>query len=212
MIKKASILCIFSLCVALLAGCMQGERIKGGSLTHDNISGRTVQTQSQDPKTPSTLQTEHSTELIIPAFSKVMVGSNIITLSSNTSYRTVDKVSSVAGSAQKNTLGDTIAKLKSLAWLTYLGAALIIFGIVSAVYPPVKLLVNSLTTSLLLIVAGVAFIALPTLLVGHELAILLVGGGVVVVWYLAHKHGSISAELKTIKSIFVTNDTQPPAK
>ena len=71
------------------------------------------------------------------------------------------------------------------------GIALFMFGLASIFYPPLKLLIGSMTTSAAICAGGLALMVLPTLVVGNELLIL---GGVasaVALWFLAHRHGRL---------------------
>jgi uncharacterized membrane protein YccC len=68
---------------------------------------------------------------------------------------------------------------------------LFVFGLASLVYPPLKVIVGSVTTSAALMLGGVALMVLPSMIVGNELLIL---GGVglgVGAWFLAHRHGEL---------------------
>ena len=96
------------------------------------------------------------------------------------------------GAAQKDTARDLAAKLSSLKGIVWVGVGLFIFGLASLVYPPLKLIVASVTTSLALMLGGVALIVLPTMLVGNELLILGAVGLAVGAWFLAHRHGQLS--------------------
>jgi hypothetical protein len=61
----------------------------------------------------------------------------------------------------------------------------------SIFYPPLKLLIGSVTTSAAITIGGLAMMVLQTLAVGNELLIL---GGVGVAvggWFLAHLHGQL---------------------
>ena len=91
------------------------------------------------------------------------------------------------------------AKLASLKGVVWVGIALFIFGAASLAWPPLKVIVGSTTTSLVACAAGVALIMLPTLIVGHELLILCAGVVAVIGYWFAHRHGSVHAELKTLK-------------
>jgi hypothetical protein len=96
------------------------------------------------------------------------------------------------GAAQKDTARDLAAKLSSLKGIVWVGVGLFVFGLASLVYPPLKVIVASVTTSAALMLGGVALIVLPTMVVGNELLIL---GGVALVvgaWFLAHRHGQLS--------------------
>jgi hypothetical protein len=99
------------------------------------------------------------------------------------------------GAAQKDTAREFGAKLSSLKGIVWLGAGLFVFGLASIFYPPLKLLIGSVTTSVAVTVGGLALMVLPTLIVGNELLIL---GGVAVVvgaWFLAHRHGRLRGEV-----------------
>jgi hypothetical protein len=67
------------------------------------------------------------------------------------------------------------------------------------VYPPLKLLVGSVTTSAVLAAAGLALIFLPSLLVGHELISLAIAAGGAGVYWFAHRHGSVTGQLAALK-------------
>ena len=95
------------------------------------------------------------------------------------------------GAAQKDTARELGAKLSSLKGLVWVGIGLFVFGLASLVYPPLKVIVASVTTSAALMLGGVALMVLPSLVVGNELLIL---GGVGVAvggWFLAHRHGHL---------------------
>jgi hypothetical protein len=95
------------------------------------------------------------------------------------------------GAAQKDTARELGAKLSSLKGIVWVGIGLFVFGLASLVYPPLKVIIGSVTTSAALMLGGVALMVLPTLLVGNELLILgavaLAVGG----WFLAHRHGQL---------------------
>ena len=95
------------------------------------------------------------------------------------------------GAAQKDMARELGAKLSSLKGIVWVGVGLFVFGLGSLVYPPLKLIIGSVTTSAALMLGGVALMVLPTLVVGNELLIL---GGVAVAvggWFLAHRHGQL---------------------
>jgi hypothetical protein len=113
---------------------------------------------------------------------------------------TTEEVHTKIGAAQKDTARELTAKLGSLRGVVWVGVLLFLFGAASAVYPPLKLLVGgSVTTSAVLAGAGLGLIVLPTLIVGHELLILCVGVGAAALYFFAHRHGGVHAELKTLK-------------
>lgn len=106
------------------------------------------------------------------------------------------------GAAQKDTARELAAKLKSLSFLVYLGPLLFLFGVATIAYPPLRLLVGSVTTSVLIMLAGIALTILPVLVVGHELLILSVASGVVLLWFLAHRHGKQSVTAQIYQKLF----------
>ena len=91
------------------------------------------------------------------------------------------------GAAQKDTARELGAKLASLKGIVWVGVGLFVFGLASLVWPPLKAVIGSVTTSAALMLGGVALMVLPSLIVGNELLIL---GGVAVAvggWFLAHR-------------------------
>ena len=95
------------------------------------------------------------------------------------------------GAAQKDTARDLAAKLSSLKGIVWVGVGLFVFGLASLVYPPLKVMVASVTTSAALMLGGVALMVLPTMVVGNELLILGVVALAVGGWFLAHRHGQL---------------------
>jgi len=95
------------------------------------------------------------------------------------------------GAAQKDTARELGAKLSSLKGIVWVGVGLFVFGLASLVWPPLKVIIGSVTTSAALMLGGLALMVLPSLIVGNELLIL---GGVAVAvggWFLAHRHGQL---------------------
>ena len=95
------------------------------------------------------------------------------------------------GAAQKDTARELSAKLASLKGIVWVGVAMFLLGLGTLFYPPLKLIVGSVTTSVAITVGGLALMVLPSLIVGNELLIL---GGVaaaVGVWFFAHRHGQL---------------------
>jgi hypothetical protein len=80
------------------------------------------------------------------------------------------------GAAQKDTARELGAKLSSLKGIVWVGVGLFVFGLASLVYPPLKVIVGSVTTSAALMLGGVALMVLPSMIVGNELLILGVVG------------------------------------
>lgn len=95
------------------------------------------------------------------------------------------------GAAQKDTARELAAKLASLKGIVWLGVGLFLFGLATLFYPPLKLLVGSVTTSAAITAGGLALIVLPTLIVGNEILILAGVATAVGLWFLAHRHGQL---------------------
>jgi hypothetical protein len=95
------------------------------------------------------------------------------------------------GAAQKDTARELSAKLASLKGIVCVGVVVFLFGLASLFYPPLKLIVGSVTTSLAITVGGLALMVLPTLIVGNELLILAGVGVAVGGWFFAHRHGRL---------------------
>jgi hypothetical protein len=105
--------------------------------------------------------------------------------------RTVEKAGTTISAAQKDTARELGAKLASLKGIVWVGVVMFLFGIATLAYPPLRAIVGSVTTSVAIIVGGIALMVLPTLIVGNELLIL---GGVAAVvggWFFAHRHGRL---------------------
>jgi hypothetical protein len=99
------------------------------------------------------------------------------------------------GAAQKDTARELGAKLSSLKGIVWVGVGLFVFGLASLVYPPLKVIVGSVTTSAALMLGGVALMVLPSMIVGNELLILGAVGLAVGGWFLAHRHGQLSGQV-----------------
>ena len=95
------------------------------------------------------------------------------------------------GAAQKDTARELGARLSSLKGIVWVGVGLFVFGLASLVWPPLKVITNSVTTSAASMLGGVALMILPSMLVGNELLILGVVGAAVGGWFLAHRHGHL---------------------
>ena len=95
------------------------------------------------------------------------------------------------GAAQKDTARELGAKVSSLKGIVWVGAGLFVFGLASLVWPPLKVVIGSVTTSAALMLGGCALMVLPTMVVGNELLILGGVGLAVGGWFLAHRHGQL---------------------
>ena len=193
--------------LALFTGCT-GERIQGGHSMTDLFGLHSVARQSDDPKEPTSQNVVSDMEetRLIPAGSRLITGAGTNKLETTIAAPMLvttkrHQVSDTRlGAAQKNVLGETIAKLKSLRWVQFCGLGLALFGLASLFWPPLRLLVNSVTTSVWCLIGGAALIFLPVVIVGHEVLILAVVGGVVALWFFAHRHGGMAATVAELKS------------
>lgn len=219
------LLLVFSVSL-ILSGCGifgGGVRIKGGTTTHSSATGsKTELKQSDDPKNASS--TDNSSkiteEIILPSQTQIDWGDSVksknlkdtnfigkLTLPAGTIIkRTIEDQNKInIGSAQKNIIGETIAKLNSLKWIQFIGIVLILAGIASATYPPLKLIVGSLTTSVWIGVAGLVLIFAPVLVVGNEGLILAIAFGLPILWFIAHRYSKASTEARIYKDFIDSN-------
>jgi hypothetical protein len=136
---------------------------------------------------PSTLNAQPSTTFVLSAPMPVV-------------EREETHAAAELGAAQKDTARELGAKLSSLKGIVWVGVGLFVFGLGSLVYPPLKVIIGSVTTSAALMLGGIALMVLPTLIVGNELLIL---GGVALTvggWFLAHRHGQLRGMVGTTQS------------
>jgi hypothetical protein len=116
------------------------------------------------------------------------------------------------GAAQKDSAREFAAKLSSLKGIVWLGVTLLIFGITSLIWPPLRTIIGSITTSAAITLGGFALMLLPTLIVGNELLIL---AGVALslgAWFLAHRHGHLRGQLSSLRSQTNPNSPRGPIK
>jgi len=144
------------------------------------INSGPLSTINSDPinSPPSTLNPQPSTSFLLSAPMPVV-------------EREESRAGTELGAAQKDTARELGAKLASLKGIVWVGVGLFVFGLASLVYPPLKVVVASVTTSAALMLGGVALMVLPSLIVGNELLIL---GGVAIAvgaWFLAHHQGHL---------------------
>jgi hypothetical protein len=138
----------------------------------------TINSQPINVPEPSTLNSQPSTSFILSAPMPVV-------------EREETHARTELGAAQKDTARELGAKLSSLKGIVWVGVGLFVFGLASLVYPPLKVIIGSVTTSAALMLGGVALMVLPTLVVGNELLILGGVGLAVGGWFLAHRHGQL---------------------
>jgi len=104
------------------------------------------------------------------------------------------------GAAQKDTARELGARLSSLKGIVWVGAGLFVLGLASLVWPPLKAVIGSVTTSAAMLLGGLALMILPAMVVGNELLVL---GGVALAvggWFLAHRHGRLRGIVAATKA------------
>jgi len=111
------------------------------------------------------------------------------------------------GAAQKDTARELSAKLASLKGIVWVGVALFLFGLATLFYPPLKLLIGSVTTSVAIIAGGLALVVLPSLIVGNELLILAGVASAVGLWFFAHRHGQLRGLVDAVTDPKIANVT-----
>jgi hypothetical protein len=156
----------------------QYERNGPLSLSLSPSKGERVPKAGEGARQPSTLNPQPSTSFILSAPMPVV-------------EREETRARTELGAAQKDTARELGAKLSSLKGIVWVGVGLFVFGLASLVWPPLKAVIGSVTTSAALMLGGVALMVLPTLVVGNELLILGVVGIAVGGWFLAHRHGEL---------------------
>jgi hypothetical protein len=205
----------FTLVTALTlaaTGCMGPRPLRGGrAVTTPNPPSGLAQTLLQgDNPSASSRQSQQIVRVrtyTLPASSQPSTFNLqpstpcLVNLQPSTPWLVTDREETHAqtelGAAQKDTARDLAAKLSSLKPTVWVGLALFIFGLASLFWPPLKLIIGSVTTSVALVLGGIALIVLPTLIVGNE-PLILAGVAVVVgLWFLAHRHGHLRGMLAT---------------
>jgi len=194
------------LSVLALAGCTITP-LKGGHATTSGVIGQTV-VQGDNPAqvTRQDQETLETRSYTLPIGSRLeesrftrneggMIVTNVQAVIVSAPMPVVEKEETRAktelGAAQKDTARELGAKLASLKGIVWVGVALFLFGLATMFYPPLKLVVGSVTTSAAILVGGLALIVLPTLIVGNELLILAGVAAAVGLWFLAHRHGQL---------------------
>lgn len=187
--------------VGLLCGCVGTAPLKGGKATIiSKPSGIVKQTvvQSDNPAQVSRQdqETVRTRSYTVPTGSRLeSVATNgaavVVSAPMPVVEREETRAKTELGSAQNDTARELGAKLTSLKGIVWAGFAMFAFGLASIFYPPLKVLIGSVTTSAAITVGGLALMVLQTLIVGNE--ILILGGVGVAVggWFLAHRHGRL---------------------
>ena len=215
---------VMSVCLAILtsaASCRSGLRTTGGSVKTVAQTGATVEArQSENPKDATTTSSESHDAVQIPLHvGDVVVQRTIVSeptvlgglrLTTNTfevrlasdtmmGSQKSDRNETKLGAAQKDVIGETIAKLGSMRWLQYVGILVFLLGVATIALPWLRLLVGSITSSVIICGAGLGMMVLPVLVVGHELEIMGVALAIAAAWWLAHRHGSVASRAATLE-------------
>ena len=210
---------ILMVCLLTFTGCAIAP-LKGGKATTSQSAGRIEQAvvQSDNPAAVSKQDQEsvRTKSYTVPAGSRLVEThviadaggaptSNVTALVISAPMAVVEheetRAKTELGAAQKDTARELSAKLASLKGIVWVGVALFLVGLASIFYPPLKLIIGSVTTSVAILVGGIALMILPTLVVGNELLIL---GGVsagVGVWFVAHRHGQLRGLVDAAKAV-----------
>jgi len=170
----------FPLVLLFLAGCI--GPLNPGHASYTSPDGTVVSAkQSQNPKTETKQDYVRTHE--------------------TKDGKTTEEVHTVIGAAQKDTAREIGAKLASMRWMQVLGVLVFLFGAASFVYPPLKLVIGSVTTSAVACISGLALMFLPVIVVGNEALLLALSIGAVAiagVWFFVHRHATVHAKLKTL--------------
>ena len=192
--------------LTLMSGCALAP-LKGGHATTSQLAGHIDQNlaQGENPAQVSrqdqeTIRTKSYT---VPAGSR-LVSSNAEAVVVSAPMPVVEheetRAKTELGAAQKDTARELSAKLASLKGIVWVGVAMFLFGLASIFYPPLKLIIGSVTTSVAILVGGIALMVLPSLIVGNELLILGGVGAAVGVWFFAHRHGQLRGLVDAAKA------------
>lgn len=187
--------------VGLLCGCAGTAPLKGGKATTlskpaQGIEQTVVQSDNPAAVSRQDQETVRTRSYTVPTGSRLESGVTnaaavVVSAPMPVVEREETRAKTELGAAQKDTARELGAKLASLKGIVWVGVAMFVFGLASIFYPPLKLLIGSVTTSAATCAGGLALMILPTLVVGNELLIL---GGVGVAvggWFLAHRHGRL---------------------
>jgi hypothetical protein len=190
---------LLGLVTMALVGCASAP-LKGGKATTSQAAGGTLQslTQGENPAAVSRQDQERvrTRTYTVPAGSRLeSTATNgaavVVSAPMPVVEREETRAKTELGAAQKDTARELGAKLASLEGIVWVGMAMFMFGLASIFYPPLKLLIGSVTTSAAICAGGLALMILPTLVVGNELLILAGVATAVGLWFLAHRHGKL---------------------
>ena len=197
---------LLSILMLAAAGCAM-KPLKGGKAMTSGAAIQQTVAQGENPAQTSSQNQEviRSKSYTVPAGSQLLETRTVRdggALVTNASALVISapmavteheetRASSKLGAAQKDTARELGAKLASLRGIVWVGVVMFLFGLASLFYPPLKLIVGSVTTSIAILVGGIALMILPTLIVGNEILILAGVAAAVGLWFLAHRHGEL---------------------
>ena len=200
---------LFLTLVLMLSGCSIVP-LKGGKATTSQSAGHIVQSvaQGENPAQSSRQdqETVRTKSYTVPAGSRLVEthvtadaggapATNATALVISEPMPVVEhettRATTELGAAQKDSARELSAKLASLKGIVWVGVALFLFGLASLFYPPLKLIIGSVTTSVAIIGGGLALLVLPSLIVGNEILIIAGVGAAVGIWFFAHRHGQL---------------------
>lgn len=158
---------LISAALLLLTGCMMPLKPGVATFVRPDGSSLTVR-QPQNPKDSTTQKYVRTEE----------------------QGKVTESIETKIGAAQKDMAREMVAKLGSLRPVMWVGIFVLLFGLASF-HPILRAIVGSVTTSVIIVVAGLGMIVLPSLIVGNEILILGVGVGAVVLYWFSHRHGKL---------------------
>lgn len=185
----------------VLCGCAVTAPLKGGKATTlrkptHGIEQTIVQSDNPAAVSRQDQETVRTRSYTVPTGSRLESGvTNVAAVVVSAPMPVVEREETRAktelGAAQKDSARELGAKLASLKGIVWVGVVMFLFGLASIFYPPLKLLIGSVTTSAAICAGGLALMVLPTFVVGNELLILACVAAAVGVWFLAHRHGRL---------------------
>lgn len=200
--ESAKIL-ILAATVMLMTSCT-APNVKPGRVDTELAT----QVQPENPKDKTQLATERTVEksFTLPPASVVreinpQTGETTEFVNSESMpvlLRIYEKVDSSLGAADMS-IAKIAAKLKSMKWVQVVGVFIFLFGAASLVYPPLRAIVASATTSLMISAAGIGLIVLPIVVVGNEVLILAGCVGVAGAYLFIHRYGRKDGENRILK-------------
>ena len=210
------------LAVVLFTGCAIAP-LKGGKASTSQLGGRFDQNlaQGDNPAQASrqNQETVRTKSYTVPAGSRMLEShvaadaggapvtnatALVISAPMAVTEHEETRAATELGAAQKDTARELSAKLASLKGIVWVGVAMFLFGLASIFYPPLKLIIGSVTTSVAILVGGISLMVLPSLIVGNEILILCGVGAGVGLWFFAHRHGQLRGLVDAAEAAIVT--------